>query len=218
MTSRRSRTATSRRRPGEPIAGAAESAASPSRLSRRFSRDGKRVAADCEHPLHGSWQQVEPATCLSSWQRVLTVPGLSLRPQACRLGYNPMKQICQPRPVGWISTYEKATRVPHIAPCVPRHRTAMHISGHLRAASDRTAVQRVRADLILVRRCARRLRRAAADGPGQLSVHFLPHRYSFFADVGRGERPMVAFSASRRPEGTLKDAHKGHNTCPHCFL
>ena len=66
----------------------------------------------------------------------------------CSLGYNPMKQICQPRPVGWISTYGLPDRVPHIAP------------------------------------------------------------YSFFCDVGRGERPFVAFSASPREGGARKDAHK----------
>ena len=38
----------------------------------------------------------------------------------CRLGYNPMKQICQPRPVGWISTYSCTGRVPHIAPYLLR--------------------------------------------------------------------------------------------------
>lgn len=63
---------------------------------------------------------------------------------SCSLGYNPMKQICQPRPVGWISTYESgggggAGRVAHIAP------------------------------------------------------------YSFFADVGRGDRPMVPSSRPAAP-------------------
>ena len=68
--------------------------------------------------------------------------------ERCELGYNPLKQIVQPRPVGWISTYEAETRVAHIAP------------------------------------------------------------YSFFADVGRGDRPLVAFGSSRRPSDELKDAHK----------
>ena len=90
-----------------------------------------------------------PAACAATSCDFEDVTYCYMTEEQCCLGYNPMKQICQPRPVGWISTYGLPDKVPHIAP------------------------------------------------------------YSFFGDVGRGERPFVAFSASRRPGSeALKDAHK----------
>ena len=57
------------------------------------------------------------------------------------LGYNPLKQIAQPRPVGWISTYGSG---------------------------------------------------GGGDGGGNRVAHIAP--YSFFGDVARGDRPMVAYA------------------------
>eukprot|EP00816_Leptocylindrus_hargravesii_P009187 CAMPEP_0196812856 /NCGR_PEP_ID=MMETSP1362-20130617/31713_1 /TAXON_ID=163516 /ORGANISM="Leptocylindrus danicus, Strain CCMP1856" /LENGTH=503 /DNA_ID=CAMNT_0042188781 /DNA_START=387 /DNA_END=1898 /DNA_ORIENTATION=- len=68
-----------------------------------------------------------------------------LEEEGCILGYNPTKQVILPRPIGWISTYEKNQRIPHVAP------------------------------------------------------------YSFFTDVGRGKRPLVAFVSMAR-RGERKDA------------
>ena len=34
----------------------------------------------------------------------------------CSLGYNPVTALIMPRPIGWISTYRKDGRVPHVAP------------------------------------------------------------------------------------------------------
>lgn len=74
-----------------------------------------------------------------------TIEFTYLSGENCILGYNPTKQVILPRPIGWISTYEKSQRIPHVAP------------------------------------------------------------YSFFADVGRGKRPMVAFVSMAR-RGERKDA------------
>lgn len=60
------------------------------------------------------------------------------------LGYNAVTALVMPRPIGWISTYRKEGRVPHVAP------------------------------------------------------------YSFFIDVARGSKPMVAFSGNRPEEGSKK--------------
>jgi hypothetical protein len=61
--------------------------------------------------------------------------------ERCVLGYNPLKQIAQPRPVGWISTYGSG---------------------------------------------------GGGDGGGNRVAHIAP--YSFFGDVARGDRPMVAYA------------------------
>lgn len=37
-------------------------------------------------------------------------------PRCVKLGYNPFKAIVIPRPIGWISTFRKQGRVPHLAP------------------------------------------------------------------------------------------------------
>ena len=64
------------------------------------------------------------------------------RNDTSNLGYNPIKAVVLPRPIGWISTYTDNSRaIPHVAP------------------------------------------------------------YSFFSDVGRGDRPMVAFSSYRSASG-----------------
>ena len=88
----------------------------------------------------------------------------------CPLGYNPMKQVVCPRFVGWISTYEP---------------DSLPLPGDDDADADRaTATTR-----------SRRRRRTAATGP-------IPHvsPYSFFVDVARGPRPMVAFAACPRSD------------------
>jgi flavin reductase (DIM6/NTAB) family NADH-FMN oxidoreductase RutF len=36
--------------------------------------------------------------------------------RSCPLGYNPLTALVMPRPIGWISTYSKQGRVPHLAP------------------------------------------------------------------------------------------------------
>lgn len=37
-------------------------------------------------------------------------------PRFSRFGYNPFKAIVMPRPIGWISTFRKEGRIPHLAP------------------------------------------------------------------------------------------------------
>jgi flavin reductase (DIM6/NTAB) family NADH-FMN oxidoreductase RutF len=36
--------------------------------------------------------------------------------RCCPLGFNPVTALVMPRPIGWISTYSKTGRVPHVAP------------------------------------------------------------------------------------------------------
>ena len=101
----------------------------------------------------------------------------------CRLGYNPMKQICQPRPVGWISTYSAAGRIPHIAPYLLRRTITTMAQMH----TDFTDIMyNVHSTHIII--------------PLAHSIHLhiiiaqnhsARSRYSFFSDVGRGQRPMV---------------------------
>ena len=79
---------------------------------------------------------VGPATFLSKEVEYV------FRQDTSSLGYNPVKAVVLPRPIGWISTYTDPTRsIPHVAP------------------------------------------------------------YSFFGDVGRGDRPMVAFASWRSSSG-----------------
>lgn len=82
------------------------------------------------------------------------------RDDKSNLGYNPIKAIVLPRPIGWISTYtDNSKTIPHLAP------------------------------------------------------------YSFFADVGRGDRPLIAFSSYRSTsysDGGRKDAQLDTETMG-CF-
>ena len=71
-------------------------------------------------PTSSSWVSSDFQTVVAAGTRHLdhstTEWNYSIDGHACALGFNPTLAFIMPRPIGWISTYSKVDRTPHLAP------------------------------------------------------------------------------------------------------
>ncbi len=71
-------------------------------------------------PTSSSWVSSDFETVVPAGTRHLdhstTEWSYSIDGHACALGFNPTLAFIMPRPIGWISTYSKVDRTPHLAP------------------------------------------------------------------------------------------------------